>query len=205
MTDTRSANDDLAFLRELTQDSGRGLARSGFALAAIGFGAGAFALLRWAASFAPLHLQLWASWGGLAIVLASIILVQRSQRRLPPATGAAARAVAAAWQSVGASLAAGSLGLVLPMIWSDDNHLVLAIFPILMFSLYGAAWSVAYAAKRQTWFGWVSGGCLATAFAEGLLYRSPHQWLVMAFGLFLLVGLPGLVILKKAQAQKDKA
>jgi hypothetical protein len=205
MTDTQSLKDDLAFLRDLTQDSGRGLARSGFALAAIGFAAGAYALLYWAAAFVPLGVRQWTMWGGLAIIPACFILVQLSQRWLPPATGAAARAVAAAWRSVGASLAAGSLGLFIASVPADDSKFVLAIFPVLMFCLYGAAWSVAYAAKRQTWFAWVSGGCLACAFTVGLLYKSPHQWLVMAIGLFLLVGLPGLVIFKKAQAQESKA
>ena len=69
----------------------------------------------------------------------------------------------------------------------------------MMFSLYGAAWSVAYAVKRMTWFAWVSTGCFLAAIAEGLLYKSPHQWLVLSIGLFLLVGLPGLAILKKAR------
>ena len=64
---------------------------------------------------------------------------------------------------------------------------------------------MAYAVKRLNWFAWISAGCFLAAIGEGLLYGSPHQWLVLSLGLFLLVGAPGLVILKKAQIQANKA
>jgi hypothetical protein len=128
-----------------------------------------------------------------------ILAMELAKRRLPPATGAAARALSNAWNGVGVALTAGGLGLFAAGWRQHDASFVLATFPILLFSLYGAAWGVAFAVKRLNWFAWISAGCFAAAIAEGLLYKSPHQWLVLSIGLFLLVGLPGLVILKKAR------
>jgi len=206
MTDTQSLKDDLAFLRDLTQDSGRGLARDGFNLAAVGLVFGVVALVYWLVFWGPLAslmvLTYWLWVAGILLMIASTAFARRS---LPKATGAAARALSVAWNGVGVSLLAGGLALLAAAWRLHDGSFVLATFPILLFSLYGAAWGVAFAVKRLSWFAWVSTGCFAAAVAEGLLYRSPHQWLVLSAGLFLLVGLPGLVILKKAQAQESRA
>jgi hypothetical protein len=201
MTDTRSLKDDLAFLQGLAQDGGKGLARDGFALAAIGLTFGGVCLVYWLVFSGPLAgARLLAPWLWVIAFAIDVVLVELAKRRLPPATGAAARALSAAWNGVGVSLAAGGLGLSAAAWRLHDAAFVLATFPILLFSLYGAAWGVAYAVKRLGWFAWVGAGCFAAAIAEGLLYRSPHQWLVLSAGLVLLVGLPGLAILKKARA-----
>jgi hypothetical protein len=201
MSDTQSLKDDLAFLRDLTQDGGKGLARDGFALAMVGLVFGVVTLIYWLIYWGPLAGARVLGWGlwiaGIAMMVGAI---QIAKGRLPPATGAAARALSSAWSGVGLANTAGGLGLLAAGWRLHDAAFVLATFPILLFSLYGAAWGVAYAVKRLRWFAWISTGCFAAAIAEGLLYQSPHQWLVLSAGLFLLVGLPGLVILKKARA-----
>jgi hypothetical protein len=203
MTDTQSLKDDLAFLRELTEDSGRGLARDGFNLAAVGLVFGVVTLIYWLVFWGPLaSLMIVAYWLWIAGIVLMIICTAIARRSLPAATGAAARALSVAWNGVGVSLLAGGLGLLAAAWRMHDGAFVLATFPILLFSLYGAAWGVAFAVKRLGWFAWVSAGCFAAAIGEGLLYRSPHQWLVLSAGLFLLLGLPGLLILNKARAQK---
>jgi hypothetical protein len=206
MTDTQSLKDDLAFLRDLTQDSGRGLARDGFNLAAVGLVFGVVTLVYWLVFWGPLaSLMVMTYWLWVAGIVLMIVCTAIARRNLPKATGAAARALSVAWNGVGVSLLAGGLALLAASWRMHDGALVLATFPILLFSLYGAAWSVAFAVKRLNWFAWVSAGCFLAAIGEGLLYRSPHQWLVLSTGLFFLVGLPGLVILKKAKAQESKA
>ena len=203
MTDTQSLKDDLAFLRDLTQDSGKGLARDGFNLATVGLVFGLVTLVYWLIFWGPLaNLIALAYWLWIVGVVLMIVATAVARRRLPAATGAAARALSVAWNGVGLSLLAGGLALLAAGWRMHDSGFVLATFPILLFSLYGAAWGVAFAVKRLGWFAWVSAGCFAAAIAEGLLYGSPHQWLVLSIGLFLLVGLPGLVILNKARAQK---
>jgi len=143
------------------------------------------------ASAAP---WLWA--GGVAVMVITSMLVNR---RLPRSSGAASRAVAAAWSGTGASLIAPCLGLILGGERTGQPQLVLWIFPVIMFTLYGAAWTVAWAVKRRAWLFLVGAGCFATALAEGALVSSPHQWLVLAAGLALWVALPGAVILRQAR------
>lgn len=201
MTDTHSLKDDLAFLRDLAQDGGKGLARDGFSLAAVGLAFGAVTLVYWLVFWGPLaSLRFVAYWLWIAGMVATIFAIETAKRRLPPATGAAARALSNAWNGVGVALTGGGLALLAAGWRQHDGAFVLATFPILLFSLYGAAWGVAFAVKRLTWFAWISAGCFLAAIGEGLLYGSPHQWLVLSLGLLLLVGLPGLVILKKARA-----
>jgi hypothetical protein len=206
MTDTQSLKDDLAFLRDLTQDGGKGLARDGFALAVIGLTFGAVCLIYWLVLSGPLAgVGVLAFWLWPVPLLFDIVLIELAKRRLPPATGAAARALSTAWNGVGVSLTGGGLALAAAAWRQNDWPFLLATYPILLFTLYGVAWGVAYAVKRLGWFAWVSTGCFLAAIAEGLLFRSPHQWLVLSAGLFLLVGLPGLMIFKKAQTQANKA
>ena len=200
MSDVQSLKDDLAFLRGLTQDDGKGLARDGFALASVGVTFGAITFVYWLVFWGPLAaIKAQVTWLWLVGVAVIVLALQIARRRLPASTGATARAMSAAWAGVGISLTAGDLGLLAAGWRLADAALVLAIFPILLFTLYGAAWSVAFAALRLGWFALVSAGCFAAAIAEGLLYRSPHQWLVLSIGLFTLVGLPGLVIFRKAR------
>ena len=80
-----------------------------------------------------------------------------------------------------------------------NAHLVLWIFPVILFTLYGAAWGVAWVVKRRQWLFNVAVGCFFAAGAEGLLVSSPYQWLVLAAGLLLLVALPGAVILRQSR------
>jgi hypothetical protein len=201
MTDVQSLKDDLAFLRGLTQDGGKGLARDGFALAAVGLIFGVITLFYWLVYSGPLAaawmVGYWA-WMIGVVLMSGVVLVFR--RRLPESTGGAARAMSMAWNGVGVSMTAGGLGLLAAGWKMHDGNFVLHSFPIMMFSLYGAAWSVAYAALRFGWFALVSAGCFAASVVEGLLYGTPHQWLVLSAGLFVLVGLPGIAIFKKARA-----
>src|ERR1700744_4318406 len=105
MTDTQSVKDALAFLRDLAQDGGKGLARDGFALAVIGLTFGAVSLIYWLIFSGPLAgARLPAHWLWVGALMGDIVLVQAAKRRLPPASGAAARALSTAWNGVGDSL-----------------------------------------------------------------------------------------------------
>jgi hypothetical protein len=200
MTDVQSVKDDLAFLRGLTQDGGKGLARDGFALAAVGVIFGVVSLFYWLVYSGPLAAAKTAgAWLWVIGVVLMVGVVSATRRRLPESTGGAARAMSMAWNGVGVSMTAGGLGLLAAGWKLHDGGFVVATFPIMLFSLYGAAWSVAYAALRIGWFALVSAGCFAASVAEGLLYGTPHEWLVLSVGLFVLVGLPGLAIFMKAR------
>ena len=93
------------------------------------------------------------------------------------------------------------VGLIMGGARTGNPHLVLWVFPVIMFTLYGAAWTVAWAVKRQAWLFIVGAGCFATAFAEGALVSSPYQWLALSAGLILWVALPGAAILRQTRSR----
>jgi hypothetical protein len=203
MTDEReSLRDDIAFLRDLARDDGAGLAREGANMIVVGLLFGAVAFSYWlifAGYVTPppaVVSWLWAAGVGVMILVALFL-----NRGLPRASGAASRALAAAWGGTGVSLLAPCLGLMLGGARTGNAHLVLWIFPVILFTLYGAAWGVAFVVKRRQWLFNVAVGCAATAFAEGALVSSPYQWLVLSAGLILLVALPGAAILRQSRAR----
>jgi hypothetical protein len=203
MTDEReSLRDDIAFLRDLARDDGSDLAREASNMIVIGLVFGAVTFTYWLVFSGYVALPptvvswLWAA--GVALMILVHMLLNRGVSR---ATGAASRAVAAAWGGIGVSLLAPCLGLMLGGARIGNAHLVLWIFPTILFTLYGAAWGVAWVVKRRQWLFNVAFACAMTAFVEGGLVSSPHQWLVLSAGLLLLVALPGAVILRQSRAR----
>ena len=97
MTDVQSLKDDLAFLRSLTQDGGKGLARDGFALATVGLVFGPVSLFYWLVYWGPLAGARALAYGLWPVsVVAMIAIVTAARRRLPESTGGAARAMSMA-------------------------------------------------------------------------------------------------------------
>ena len=201
MTDpTQSLKDDIAFLRELTQETSAPFAREAAVMIAVGLIFGVVDLLYWLV-FAhllsvPVSVSFWFWVIGLLLFITCVSLANRNR---PAPRGVAARTIAAAWGGIGVSLTAAGIGLILGGWRLSQPDLVLWVFPIMLFTLYGAAWSVAFAAKRRAGFGFVAAGCFAVAVAEGALMSSPGQWLVMSIGLFVLVAVPGVVILRQSR------
>ena len=202
MTDQmQTLKDDLAFLRGLTEDSGAGFAREAVIMIGVGVIFGIVDLLYWLgfSGWLPVPRQVGA-WFWVAGLVVFFVSMPIARRRLPAPTGAAARAMAAAWSGIGISLTAAGIGLLLGAWRMGLPNLVLWVFPIVLFTLYGAAWGVAWAAKRTAWFALAALGCFAAAVAEGALMGDAGQWLVSSLGLFVLVAVPGFAIMRAARA-----
>jgi len=202
-TDTQqSLKDDLAFLRGLAGDDRLALAYSGLTLALVGATFGTVTFIYWLifAGFAGLaHAAFWLWAAGLAVMLVTGQLITR---RLPksPAT-AGGRGMAGALTGAYGGLTVAGLALLVGGVRIHQPALVLWVFPILLFTLYGAAWIVAYAVKRRAAFAVVALGCFAAAFAEGWTMSRPESWLVLSAGLFALVLAPGVAIMRQARPE----
>lgn len=198
----QTLKDDIAFMKAVTEDSSRALIRDGAVLIAVGviFGLDSFRFWGIEAGFLP-----WAKptehfygFDAFAIFLVVLYVIMRRFRGL--AQGGRARAVSAAWLGVGAAyvVALVSLGAAA---WRLKQPLLMVwIPPMILFTLYGASWWIAFAVKRRAWFAGVAIGSFATALLSGLSIPSPHEWAVLAFGLFLWVAVPGIVIVQQARA-----
>ena len=68
----------------------------------------------------------------------------------------------------------------------------------MLFTLYGAAWSVVFVVHRRAWYGAIAAACYVMAFLCGLVMSSPTEWLVLSLGTFALVAAPGAVMWREA-------
>lgn len=193
--DLRAVKDDVAFLRALTSEEDRPLAREGAILVAIGAIFACVDLFYWLYSAhrvsAPGAWQ-HAPWiGGALLFFACLFLINA---RIPKAPGAAARAIGAASAGVGFAITAGVPALIAGSVSLHQPLLVVRVFPILLLTLYGSVWTIAFAVKRRIWFAAVAAGCFVTTIACGFVMGRPEEWLVLAAGMIFLVAAPGAAL-----------
>lgn len=193
--------DDVAFLRDLAEGSISGQARDGAVLTAIG---GIFALVAlqyWAVDANLFAIpQDWRAWLWLDGVAPFLIVLALIETRMKRGRGPGSRAIAAAWAGFGLALSAAVIGL-LAAAWRLGQPLLAAqLFPIILFSLLGACWGVAFAVRREVGFGLAAVGAGFAAILSGALAGRPIEWLALAAGLALLVGAPGLLVLRGSRA-----
>lgn len=80
----------------------------------------------------------------------------------------------------------------------DDFSLWLYYVPV-VFAIQGGAWFVAARLQKRLWYGLVALGWFLAAAALGLTMGQPLFNLVVALALFLLMALPGFVLLRLAR------
>jgi hypothetical protein len=198
--DWRAVKDDVAFLRALTSEQNRPLAREGAVLVAVG------------AIFACVDVFYWLYFGhrvsatgiwqhvpwiaGSVLFFACFVVVTA---RIPRAPGAAARAISAASAGVGVALCGAVAALFAGAVSVQQPWLVTNVFPIVLLTLYGSVWMVAFAVKRRTWLAGVAAGCLAAAIGCGVVMGRPEEWLVLAAGMICLVAVPGGVLIHQSK------
>jgi hypothetical protein len=199
-TDEQTLKDDVAFLRGLAQGGSTATVKEGATLAAIGVIFGLVAAQYWAMDAglvaAPAWIRPWLWLDGLVVFL---IAIAQISRRLPgPPPGAASRALSAAWAGVGTSLVFADLGLVAASKRLGLPMLTPWVFPLILFTLIGAAWGVAFAVRKRRALALLAAGSFAAAVLCGVMMGRPEEWLVLAGGLVLLLGIPGAVIARAA-------
>jgi len=198
--DIERVKDDIAFMKELAKDDGSVLRASGIGLVVGGTVFGLL-LLR---SF--LIANGWLVWPEVlqplmpfdAVVLFFVIFIgialrdgRRSDIR-QLTVGATSRALWASWAAVGIGYLVAQIAL------SAAGASGLAGATI--FAFWGGGWFVVWAIYRQARFALVTIACYATAVGAGLLWETPYAQLVLALGFFVLVALPGVLIVRRARA-----
>ena len=198
--DEQTLSADVAFLRSLAEGGSTATVKEGAILLANGVIFALVAAQYWAIDIGllalPPWLQPWLWLDGVVVFLGSVAWISVKYRGRPP--GAASRALAAAWAGVGTALIFAVLGLVAAARQLGLPLLVTWVFPLILFTLIGAAWGVAYAVRRRRIFALAAAGSFAAALLCGALMSRPEEWLVLAGGLVLLVASPGAVIVRSA-------
>ncbi len=190
--------EDVAFLRALAAGGALGTARLGAVLLTIGLVFGLVAIQYWVVEAGPVlvpsGVEAWLWLDGLIPFLLIIALIQRRFRGLEPGPGS--RALSAAFAGVGVALGVAALTLGLAGHQLGISKLAPWAFPIVLFSLFGAAWGVAYAVRRSASYAAFAVVSFLTAALCGLMVSRPEEWLVLAAGLVLVAALPGALMLR---------
>jgi hypothetical protein len=201
--DEQALRADVAFLRSLAEGGIAATVREGAILVAIGVIFALAAAQYWVIDTgllaAPSWLKPWLWLDGFVIFLGAMALISSKFRGRPP--GAASRALAAAWAGVGTALIFAVMGLAAASRRLGLPLLAPWVFPLILFTLIGAAWGVAYAVRRRLTFALAAAGSFAAAVLCGALMGRPEEWLVLSGGLLLLLAVPGALIVRSAARQ----
>ena len=197
----QAARDDLAFMRSLVQTGdAEQRATGGAIMASGGFIFAACSLLVWAASIGSLPVPAsfygWAWLVAMAVFLAVLFACLRGKR---DGGGVKARASGVLWSAVGAAI--GVIVLCCGAVqYATGSPVAWALLPSVVFTLYGAGWTVAATLSGRAWERWVAIGGFAAAVAIAFLSQSAWLYLAYAAGLALLAGAPGLVMMRARAA-----
>jgi hypothetical protein len=197
--DVQTFKDDIAFMRALTEDSGPAMARDGMVLAAAGTIFGLTTLLYWLMFAGVLDIPGARDWLWVVASALFVAMMAMISRREPLRRAAASRATRAAWVGVGSGIVVAGAALGLSAWRLDLPVLGVGVFPLVLFTLYGAAWGVAFAVVRRRWLALVAVGCFAAVVACGWLMGTPEEWLLLSVGLFVLVAMPGVVMVRQSR------
>jgi hypothetical protein len=192
---------DIAFLRALVEDHDSTMALDGAILTAVGVIFACVSLFYWSTSAGMLTVPMvWNQWAWASGVLVLVPVALLLQRRFPKPSGPASRATLAAWLGVGTGITVAAVAFALGAWRLQSSSLLLLAFPVVLFTLWGAAWSVAFAVRRRLAFALVAAGCYTVALACGFFMGQPEEWLVLSLGLLTLVAAPGFTIVRRARS-----
>jgi len=191
--------ENIAFLKSLVGD-GSAAKRDAAMLLAVGLIFGSLDFLYWL-MFAGLVDWPPATRNGLALAAigAFALSLGRVLRTTPSPKSPAARAAGTALAGVGLALIAAELAFFAAGRAIHLPQLPLWTLPIMLFTLYGAAWSVVFVVRRRAWYGAIAAGCYVTAFLCGLSMSAPTEWLALSLGTFALVAAPGAVMWRETR------
>ena len=200
---TRSIQDDIAYMRAMTAEGSRATLLSGEVLVAAGVIFGGATIAHWAGLRGYLPIREWgimALWVAAGLVFAAVLgVLIRRHKNQPGSEAPANKAVSAAWSALGLTIFTMWLGITVASV-RTENWLMFGLFPVLILSVYGSAWMVAAIMSRLKWIGWVAVASFVLAVATAWFTGEEAQYLVYGVSLILVTILPGLALMRR-QAQ----
>lgn len=200
--DRQSAQDDLAFMRQVVEaGNSRTAMASGSAFFAGGLIYSAQCFLQWLGLMDVLPLGpvgwLLVSLAPTAVFLAVLTWILWGSRDIvEPRYQRFVNAIFSA---------TGSTNLVILIVIGTfavrkNSGEVWLLYACIIFALQGAGWLVAYTMRRRLWLLAVALGWFASAITLGFLTNSPADFvLVCALSLFFLMAVPGYVMMQLAK------
>lgn len=204
--DSDNAPADIAWLRQLAEENGTAPMRGASILLAAGVIYGLTSLLHWAhmtGLIAPRLVGAGMEWliaTGLFLIV-NFVLVLRLRRRQGVRT-AGQRVVGTVWAGVGCGIffLFASMFAVTVRIGADQSDLLFWMVPSIIMVFYGLGWSVTAAMfkSRPLWILGIASFIAAPVLA--VLAGDAAQYLGYAAALFLLMALPGFLLMRQSKA-----
>lgn len=193
---------DIAWMRQLAEEGGRGPVRGAPIMMAAGVIYGVAALAHWAAltglivETGPVRGLAWLV--ATVVFLIALVVLLRGLRGAPGVQTGAGRATAAVWSGVGYGIFA-LMSAIAVVGWRGGEAaglVALALIPSIIMVFYGVGWGVTAAMQRSRALGWLSVASLIAAPILALLAGLPEQYLAYAACLFGLMALPGFLLMR---------
>jgi hypothetical protein len=196
---------DIAWMRRLAEEGSQTPMQGASILFAAGLIYGAASLVHWAILTGVLGLSepflgvTWLVATGLFLVTLTISI--QALKRSPGVMTAANRASGTAWAAVGWGIFALSMAMaVLGVRMGGEAVLVtFALMPSMIMVFYGMGWAVTAAMLRSRNLWLLAIGAFAAAPLLATLPGQPEQYLAYAAAMFLLMALPGWLLMRAAK------
>lgn len=196
--DADTAREDLEFLKAIVAERPVNLRVAGLLYGSAGLIYGVQVLLC-ALALSGYALLGEATYGISALVanvgyLALVLVVELANRKRPRPTGAAGRALTAAFAGVGIANGVTALGFGVANLMGMPSDIWM-LFPIIVCAFQGACWFLASFVIRRFWTWIVSAGWYLTAVTIPLLIGNMTAYTyALSVALFLLLGVPGFIM-----------
>lgn len=200
----QTVKEDIAYLRAMAAEGRRTPLLGAAILIWAGLIFSTASIVAWASASGALPItqdQTSFVWLGAMVLFAIVLTIAcRRMNGKPGAMSPVNRAAGTAWMGVGIAIFVLSLSMA-AAVWRFQSGEVLAIFPSLIFALYGSGWAVSAAMSDKKWLWWVAIGAWVGAPVLALLTGDPAQYLAYAVGLLLLTVAPGVVLIRQEPAE----
>lgn len=204
--DSDNAPADIAWLRQLAEENGTGPMRGASILLAAGLVYGLTSLLHWShmvglipPAFAAAGIE-WMIATGVFLVIC-FTLIYRLRRGGGVRTGAQ-RAIGTIWSSVGWGIFAlfAAMSVVSARLGPDQNSMMFWLVPSIIMVFYGMGWAVTAAMLKSRPLLLLAVGSFVSAPLMGLFAGSASIYLAYAAALFLLMAVPGFLLMRQAKS-----
>ncbi len=205
MTDQNDQVADIAWLRNLAEDGAKTPYRGGSVLMAAGVIYGAGAVLHWLylsgaiSGDASVTGFIWM--GATALFLATLTILLLRMRGANATRTTAHRVVSTVWACVGWAIFVLFASMMVGSVRMGDGQGVggMWLVPSIIMVFYGLGWAVTASLFGNGRLWWLSIGSFIAAPALAAFAGSHDQYLAYAASLFLLMALPGYLLMRAAK------
>jgi hypothetical protein len=197
---------DIAWMRRLAEEGAGAPMQGASILMFAGLIFGSASLFHWAQISGLIAIPglpegiIWLAATGVFFIVLAVVIV--GLKRTSGVVTAGNRASSTTWSALGWGIFAlfASLAVLGFRLGEDAAMLALALTPSVIMVFYGIGWAVSATMYRSRFLWWLAAGSFVAAPLLAALADQDAQYLAYAGALFLLMALPGWMLMRQARA-----